>query len=278
MNKFNIYTIESSTDVTYPFTRGIFEDLEVFYHGTSSIYTERLEEIGFQLGGVPYDMNDILRLCKSYEAIKFYGVGGGGYGVLSAFTAGAYESTGREYMPVSFAYSYWCARRYARNPGGETVSHIVKAGSQLEDLITDADKLSEHRKYLTDRLEHPALAPGAYSERDAWLIALEKLSDRTFLFGEYEQALGIRKKYLDMLEETFPVVYAVKLSDELIETEGQYGWRADREQLLYEDTPSEIRSRGMVPPSAIVGRADFVNGAIRWEEGETGEGLPLPWL
>ena len=69
MNKFNIYTIESYTDVTYPFTRGIFEDLEVFYHGTSSIYTERLEEIGFQLGGVPYDMNDILRLCKSYEEI-----------------------------------------------------------------------------------------------------------------------------------------------------------------------------------------------------------------
>jgi hypothetical protein len=278
MNKFNIYTIESPSNVIYPFTRGIFEDLEVFYHGTSNIYTERLEENGFQLGGVPYDMNDILRLCKSYEAIKFYGIGGGGYGVLSAFTAGAYESTGREYMPVSFAYSYWCARRFARNPGGETVFHIVKAGSQLEDLITDADKLSEHRKYLTDRLEHPALAPGAYSERDAWLIALEKLSDRAFLFSELEQALGIRKKYLDMVVGTFPVVYAVKLSDELIETEGQYGWRADREQLLYEDTPSEIRSRGMVPPNAIVGRTDFVNGAVRWEEGETGEGLPLPWL
>ena len=198
MNKLNTCTIESPTDILYPFTREIFEDLQVFYHGTSNIYTERIEANGFPLGDFPYDMNDILQLCKSYDGIKFHGFDGGGYGVISTFATGAYESTEHEYMPVSFAYSYWCARRYARNPGGETVSHIVKAGSQLEDLITDADKMSKHREYLKNCLKHPALAPGPYSERDAWLIALENVGNQqkwdTFVkerSGGYGSVVGL---------------------------------------------------------------------------------------
>ena len=47
VNKFESVIIESPRDVVYPFDKEVFEDIGIFYHGTSSIYSERIEERGF---------------------------------------------------------------------------------------------------------------------------------------------------------------------------------------------------------------------------------------
>ena len=164
VNKFESVIIESPRDVVYPFDKEVFEDIGIFYHGTSSIYSERIEERGFTTDDIPYSIEDVLRVCESYDSVRFAGfISGGGYGVLKAFTLGALASHESQVMPVSFALGYWSARRYARNAGGETIAHIIKAGYEFEELVGDPSKRQAHREHLSNKLAHPALAPGPHS-------------------------------------------------------------------------------------------------------------------
>jgi hypothetical protein len=70
--------IESPRDVMYPFTQETFEDGEIFYHGTSSVYSGRIETKGFRIGDSQFDIADVMDLCESYESIGFFGFDTGG--------------------------------------------------------------------------------------------------------------------------------------------------------------------------------------------------------
>jgi hypothetical protein len=280
VNKFESVIIESPRDVVYPFDKEVFEDIGIFYHGTSSIYSERIEERGFTTDDIPYSIEDVLRVCESYDSVRFAGFSGGGYVVLKSFTLGALASHKSHLMPVSFAQGYWLARRYARNAGGETIAHIIKAGYEFEELVGDPSKRQAHREHLSNQLAHPALAPGPYSNlRDEYLTCLERLSDEAHLRNKLKEVLEIRNKYLEITKDAYPVVYAAKLTPEWLESEGQYSWKPLPPDLRYRDGSGEVRIRSgtTVPASSIVRRADFVNGAERWQSNGNVI-VPLPWL
>ena len=165
IHSFQSIVIESPRDVLYPFTKETFENVEIFYHGTSKLYSDQIETKGFRFGDSQFDISDVMDVCESYESIGFFGFDTGGYGVLRAYALGAFSSTGETHIPVSFACGYWNARRYARNPGGETISHILKATRQFQELIEIPAKMEAHRESLSNGLRHPAFAAGPDSKR-----------------------------------------------------------------------------------------------------------------
>jgi hypothetical protein len=280
VNKFGSVIIESPRDVLYPFGRKVFENIEIYYHGTSSTYIERIEERGFTTDDLTYSVEDVRRLCESYDSVCFPGFSAGGIGVLKSFTLGALDSQESDLMPVSFDWCYWSARRFSCNAGGETIAHMIKAGYEYEELVEDPERRQEHRENLSNKLAHPALAPGPnLNLRDRYVACLERLSDEAHLRNQLEQVLEIRNKYLEITKDAYPVVYAVKLRPEWIESEGQYSRKTLTLDLRYEDDPLEVRIRAgtIVPASSIIGRADFVNGADRWTSNDD-EIVPLPWL
>ena len=278
MHSFQSVVIESPRDVTYPFARETFENPKIFYHGTSSIFSERLATNGFRLGDLPFEISDVIDVCESYESIGFFGFDAGGYGVLRAYTLGTLSSTDYMRMPVSFACGYWSARRYARNPGGETVSHILKAGRQFRELVESPSKMEAHRESLSDRLRHPAFAAVSSFEPTESKERLAKSEDSRHLSNELEKIMHISNKYYEMTKSTYPVLYAVELSPEWIESKGQYSWESEYKIARYMDSPSEVRSVATIPASSIVGLVEFVNGADRWQSSDPNKTLPLPWL
>jgi len=262
----------------YPFTRETFENGEIFYHGTSNVYSGRIETKGFRLGDSPFDIADVMDLCESYESIGFFGFDTGGYGVLRAYALGAFSSTGQTHLPVSFSSGYWNARRYARNPGGETISHILKAARQFQELIEIPAKMEAHRELLSNQFSYPAFAAGPDSNRMELSERLGKSEDSRHLSNELAKIIRIRDKYEETTKITYPVVYAVKLSPDWIESEGQYRWESKSSIAQYMDLPSELRSVSTIPASSLIGRVDFVNGADRWQSSDSHKKLPLAWL
>ena len=261
-DKITRVNITSATDPSYPFGKDIFETKDVFYHGTSNIYRDRIEAKGFTVNKLRCDVEDIQQILRVYESIGYHGSDGGGYPILKPFFIQAWSSTGYKYVPISFTSSYWSARRYSRNRGGETVVHIIKAAQQFERLVNTPEIASDHKKYLQSMLHHPVCQPGLYSERPKYLEYLTKLEDEIQLSNGLDQLLEIRGRYEQQTRDAYPVVYAIQLSPAWIEQIGQFGWRDIPNEEKYEDFDFgfELRSVECIPPSSILARADFPNG------------------
>ncbi|MHA1278376.1 MAG: hypothetical protein ACTSRC_19075 [Candidatus Helarchaeota archaeon] len=54
-----IKTILSPYNVTYPLDQDIFEQSNVLYHGTSSVFCEKIEKRGWVINQQPFDINEI---------------------------------------------------------------------------------------------------------------------------------------------------------------------------------------------------------------------------
>jgi hypothetical protein len=138
--------------------------------------------------------------------------------------------------------------------------------------------MEAHRESLSNEFRHPAFAMGPDSKRIKSAEHLGKSEDSRHLSNELEKIIHIRDKYEEITNMTYPVVYAVELSPEWIESEGQYHWESKSSIARYMDLPSELRSVSTIPASSIIGRVDFVNGADRWQSSNPHKKLPLPWL
>ncbi|MBI2829657.1 MAG: hypothetical protein HYX81_00695 [Chloroflexi bacterium] len=272
-----IIEIKSPEDILYPCGRELFEDPQVLYHGTSSVYAPSIERDGWLPNYVPYNMHDIRVICDIHESLAFYGTSGGGYPVLKGFTLGN-DGIYSEYKPASFSESYWRARNYAARPGGETVDSIVQAVEDIELLLRDAERLEEHKRELQDKFDerekyfNPLVAE--------YQSAIERIGKVDYLKQCLHKAIAFKEKYRDIVNRHLPVVYCVRIEPELIETgngkerHDTMGFDRERFERMFEIRP---RQGVHVSPERIVARIDFPNGVSRWLP-FAGEILPLAWL
>jgi hypothetical protein len=70
------FTISDSQDRRYPFSRAVFEDRFVLYHGSWSRWSPTMERDGFIHNHLPFDWRNVATVFKrtklSEEAHSFY--------------------------------------------------------------------------------------------------------------------------------------------------------------------------------------------------------------
>jgi hypothetical protein len=62
-------TITDPTDQCFPFSRVLFEDPRVLYHGTWSMYSSRIDTDGFVQVKLPFDHEHVATIMRARAAI-----------------------------------------------------------------------------------------------------------------------------------------------------------------------------------------------------------------
>lgn len=167
----------------YPFGREIWENGNIWYHGTSSAYTNKIESDGWNPGDLPYSKSDIEPIVEVYDNIKMATNEDNPILTNCAGTYYQFRDLDSENITVrntvSFAWNYWYARNYSMNKGGEALSELL---SCIDSLSKNWDERNLHSSQINAILEKQ-------------LPVLNR----------------IRKRLESVLELSFPVVYAVEL-------------------------------------------------------------------
>ena len=126
--------INNPNNVIFPLARGDFENLNLVYHGTSSCFTNLIEEMGWVMHSPPYNFDDVEYII---EQTRIRGYKTNGMGMLIAFTTKADATQSNEgnlrLKYPSFSQNYWTARAYSNNRGGETIHYILLAVEEFLD-------------------------------------------------------------------------------------------------------------------------------------------------
>lgn len=270
-----IITVKSPEDILYPCEKTLFDDPQVIYHGTSSVYASSIERDGWIPNAVPYSIQDIQIICNIYESLAFFGTSGKGYPVLKACTLGNGAYT--QHKSASFSESYWRARVYAARPGGETLDNIIFALKDLELLLRNTEQLKVHKRTLQSQFDQRKRLSN--HEVLEYQSAIQKMGAGDYVSKCLQQATALKHKYLDTLNRHQPVVYCVRIEPGFFEMLGGKEWLAtigvNRERF---EGAIEIRPKRnvSVSPEFIELRIDFPKG-ISWWLPFYGDSLPLPW-
>jgi len=272
----NTEIIDSPGDLEFPFGKPIFDDLEIFYHGTRSSFTNKIEEAGWIPNDLPYRMSDVSRLCEIYDSLSFHGSLGHYYiPTLQKFSLGD-RSKYSVLKPISFSGSYWLARNYSDTRGGETIDAIIGAADDFENLLMNLDSLKEHQEQLANRLSSLKQLPG-HPQTSKLFESTKNLENTAYLEKCLEEIASIRKYYLEIMSEDYPVVYAVRLEANVLSEPQIENLLSRLRDLTRHERRYEARMHSVISPDRIVARADYVNGIDYWTP-SFGSPLPLPWL
>lgn len=236
-------TISKRCDRSFPFSRTLFEDPHAVYHGTWSTYAQRIESGGFGGCSLPFDHNDITAISDAWKRV----------GVLESY-AGQVFFTGKSDRPreeLSMTGSFWHARAYATDRGGEVVRIMLKEARDFEALCSE----DATRRALKARWEEGLRnCPG----HAATLEAVEFLADKNALQLTRERVTKAREAIESVVRGGYPVVYAISVQPQW------FGEKWDRYLAHWEEgnrAAVELRCpRGRVSLDRIVAKATFPNG------------------
>ena len=262
--------VSDPSDIFFPLPREVFEESSVVYQGTGAINAQGIETNGWRTGKLPYEWSDVLKVLKWCEQLRVeFSDTENGYAVLRAFSAGmdhAYVAS----KPVSFSISYWYARNYAENLGGETVTALRVVLSKLKAMASNSEERALHECALRDSMERSPLTYGETLrepiERLQGGFFEQRLPEITHLIEKYAQRIG-----------NFPVVLAVRLQERQVDPKSR--------SFLALDCSTRIRFGGaevrtlpevIVHPEQLVACIEFPRGVRRWTP-FAGKQLPLPW-
>lgn len=282
-----VLRIDDPNCIVYPLEKEMYDDPKIVYHGTSSVFVEKIEKRGWVANDTPYDMNDVKTVCNAYESIGY--TESSGYSVLRPYTLGVIDQyPGRKY--ASFDQSFWRARNYARNRGGETIDSIITAVEDFKDLVLNENtclaykqellrKLSSIPPKIAYYLKHEEELQKRYSSDPAVLNYrqlqewLKRANDDKYLEGLLNGLPPIHGKYSKMVKTHYPVVYAVRVERTWFDN-----WAGADSKLEARDhrVDQSLLSNCAIPANRIEARIEYING-IREYRTFSGHPLPLPW-
>jgi hypothetical protein len=127
-------------------------------------------------------------------------------GAFSAGTVDAYVPA----KPVSFSISYWYARNYAGNLGGETVTALRVVLSKLKAMASNSENRALHERALRQVMERSPLTYGEtlreLIERLQGGFLEQRLPEITHLIEKYAPRIG-----------NFPVILAIRLQERQVD-------------------------------------------------------------
>ena len=141
-----VVEVKEPLDPFYPFERDLFENEQVLYHGTWSVYVPLIEKHGMGKGNLAYVQEDIDNLCGLEYRFGFRGdERNGGFNVLATCAAGIAPNKRQIYLTGD----YWSAKTYAgNNRGGETIHNATIAIAALERFFSDGTERKARVKFL----------------------------------------------------------------------------------------------------------------------------------
>lgn len=268
--------INDPLNIVYPLNKDIFEDDYVVYHGTSSCYITNIEQNGWRINDQPYNIKDIVNICKVFSDINFSDEG---YSVLSPFTLSSDQSHVGD-KRASFTNNYWMARGFASVQGGETLHALLKAIQSFQQLILSEEirrkqltilnnRFNEYDKMLNmikkDDLNYNAIKGNCTRFKNA----IDKIEDLSFLIKHSEILQKLETKYTKLIEGAYGIVYAIKIQPKWFEM-----W-PNQFQLKFRGYLDLIQ-KTTIKSENIIACIKFPEGIIRWRP-SSGSPLPLPW-
>lgn len=238
------FKVENPEDTRNPIPVGRRERNLLVYHGTSSMFGSDIEKNGFKMNQIPYGMDDIETVNKAYRKTGWFGISGNGYPVIGVYTTGADGSRiGRKH--ISFSYQYEVSRNYSRNPGGETIFHLMIAAEEMLRFIEDDSLREEHVTSLRRKIKWPDIPIRPMVEGQ-----IHASEDASYHRSLKENISYIKEKYEATIENHKPVVYGVSVEPEWF------------------DVPPcpddvELKPNCAIPPERLLARIDFPQGVVR---------------
>jgi len=238
-----MYTVvvERPADNAYPFSRELFEERSVIYHGTWSTCCPRIESEGLLSGA---DSLDVWALRDINDAHADLG--------NEAFFAGFDYFNPFTRREVFFTPSFWGARAYATDGGGEVVRKTIEDADRFLRICDNPDtrrELIESRKTALREYGSP------HARTEASIVALEDETKLQCLRPIVEKA---RLALVARRGDGFPVVYAIRADADWFGDTWErhlYHWRE------METSGGELKCFGFpIGPERLIARADFPNG------------------
>lgn len=274
-----IFTITDPHDVIYPLPETMYSDTHILYHGTSSIYSEMIENNGWDINGIPLELQDFVDLVEIFKKIDYDGIN---ISVLKSYTIGSDEKYLQLKKP-SFSQQYNTARNYATNPGGESITYFLKSIEDMLKFSNDDELKKNHISKIQTKLNenlivqkkssNPEILDNQISRQKTALATLN--SD--YLTKCQPILMNLKQKYSQITKNHFPVVYVIAAGLDIFNKD-DLNW--DNAGFILKAL--ELRPTVSVPPSLIRAKIIFPNGtdylvipmnvdAVKWQPQEWNE-------
>jgi hypothetical protein len=191
-------TITNPKDQRFPFGKELWNGPQVVYHGTWSTYSPRIESGGFVHAELPFNHADIATVMRAWEAV----------GILNSYAKEVFfAGTPGPRSELSMTASFWHARAYATDGGGEVVRMMLKEAKDFEALCLQ----NERRLALKGRWEEGLKkSPGHRLTLNAVALLGNQEALQALCNGVKMAREAIEKVRMDGC----PVVYAIRVKPE----------------------------------------------------------------
>jgi len=255
-------TITDRDDDVYPFPKQLWDDPQVVYHGTWSVYSPRIEAEGFGHAELPFDHQDIATVMQARQALDL----GSRAEVFFAKTPGQTRAE------LSMSGNFWGARVYATDGGGEAVRLTIEDAKNFESFCASVETRAAKRGQWEDALRH-------YPTHGPTREALELLIDDAKMSALCTKVRLARQRIESVAAGGFPAVYALHVEPQWFSNSWEryiYHW----EQGLRNAVELRCR-RNLITRDRIAGKAMYPNGTDpvkQWDGFVTWKQLGLlPW-
>jgi hypothetical protein len=178
----------------------------VAYHGTSSVFADRIESVGLGSDNGVWTPEDCRAVCGVFEKLQWFGLSNGGYVVLGPWGPDRdVETTGHRHIYLAETYSL--AASYARAPGGETSEALLKS---LDDLVRFQADERIRREHIT-QLRRKLGSSGGSAASEIILAATGLAENSQWLAVNNEAFQSLRERLRQLTLNHKRVVYAVLL-------------------------------------------------------------------
>jgi hypothetical protein len=233
--------ITDANDRSFPFSRALFENPYIVYHGTWSAYAQRIESAGFGGPALPFDHNDLETIAEVWEKA----------GIVGSYTRTVFSNQpGQPRTELSMTGNFWHARAYATDGGGEVVRMVLKDAKDFETLCSkDEQRLALKARWEEGLKKSPGHSPT--------VRAVEFLGDQAALQATCRRVTDARQAIERVVHGGFPVVYGISVE------QLWFGKTWDTYLAQWEDghrAAVELRcSRDLVSSDRIVAKALYPN-------------------
>lgn len=176
-----IPTVEDDGSRENPLDGFLPVDGWVAYHGTSSVFADRLESEGLKADNGVWTPEDCRAVCDAFKKLHWLGLNNGGYLILGAWGPNRdVRVSGKRHIYLAESYSQ--AAVYGRAPG-ETSQTLLRSLEDLLSFQTDGELRAEHVDSLKRKLHEPefssaredVLAAILLAENIEWLVLLNRV-------------------------------------------------------------------------------------------------------
>lgn len=234
--------ISDPNDRSFPFSRKIFEDHRVLYHGTWSTWCSRIETEGFIPSALPFDWQHVATVFRANQAI-----GRGSY--LRVFLGDKYPYESPPFR-LYFSANFWFARAYATDNGGEVIRKTLEEAGEFEDICANPQRLASLKNGFVNALrEH-----GPHPLTQTVIKTIENENAINQLRAEVRAA---KDALTYQTAHGHPIVYAVRVEPEWL---GDY-W--DSHISSWEEGEREVNlpcCGCTIAPDRLIAKASYPNG------------------